>query len=267
MIKRKFYILALTFLCLLIGQLSYGQCMLEGDWDMTGNMTDGFELKEVVGTAPAPEAAHEPEPEPDYDFNWVDDSILDAAEPETNQDISGVDESYSSDFFGDDFTAFDDFDFDNEQNSGKPYVPKPNDVKVQNIIGTMPIQNRNTCVTSSLEYASNVLGSTINEGTFILHQLQLGTNVYEVGVPLENISTLINTFFNTAPFLSYIDSINSGYPVMTDTYSGTEYHNVVIVGYQDDGDLIYMNPESGYLEEAPAGEFNLNYAIPIISVK
>ncbi|WP_188221714.1 hypothetical protein, partial [Flavobacterium pokkalii] len=54
------------------------------------------------------------------------------------------------------------------EKNGNPYIPKPDDKKIPNVLTTMTPQLANTCVTSSLEYISNVLGQPIQEGVFAL---------------------------------------------------------------------------------------------------
>ncbi len=153
----------------------------------------------------------------------------------------------------------------NQENKGRPYVAVDSDKLISNNFPkTMPKQYPNTCVTASLEYISKVLGNEINEGAFHLYQAQQGHNVFRDGVLLSDIPNLIATFFTTTAFTSFTAAIDAGYTVMTDLYvDDNNGHNVVIVGYQEDGDLIYMDPETGDLREGSADDFNKNYAIPI----
>lgn len=79
----------------------------------------------------------------------------------------------------------------------------------------------------------------------------------------------MNRHFNTYGFSTFQHAIDLGLVVMTDMYSEIpgSSHNVVIVGYHTDGNLIYMDPEKGCLWEADQSKFNLNYAISISSCK
>lgn len=52
---------------------------------------------------------------------------------------------------------------------------------------------------------------------------------------------------------------------MTDMYSSIDnsVHNVAVIGYHDNGTLIYMDPEEGMAMEADPSEFGTNYNISI----
>ena len=152
-----------------------------------------------------------------------------------------------------------------------PYVPLPDDKKISNIKTTMLPQLQNACVSSSLEYISEILGKKISENDISKELAQTyNTIVWRDGVNLSDRGPLINTFFNTQPFSNFIDAIDAGLLVTTVTYATSPSgsgHNVVVVGYQSDGDLIYMNPSTGILEEAPTAYFSIMDAIVITSVK
>ena len=76
-------------------------------------------------------------------------------------------------------------------------------------------------------------------------------------------------FFTTNIYSSIITAIDAGVVVMTDIPSSipNSSHNVVIVGYQQGGDLIYMDPENGCLQTESESSFSKNYLIYITGVK
>ncbi len=63
-------------------------------------------------------------------------------------------------------------------------------------------------------------------------------------------------------------TIDKGYIIMTAVASemGNSAHNVAIIGYHTNGNLIYMDPEYGHWREAPVSSFGL-YAYVISGVK
>lgn len=73
--------------------------------------------------------------------------------------------------------------------------------------------------------------------------------------------------FTTSPFKGFRAAINNKQIVMTDipTNDPNIYHNVAVVGYHPDGTLIYMDPEEGYLRQAPENQFGVSYKYSIIS--
>jgi hypothetical protein len=139
-----------------------------------------------------------------------------------------------------------------------------------NIQEGMHPQMLNACVTSIMELINHIFGGNINEGAFILYYLQaFNINVHIDGVNLAHISTLVNQFFHTTNFTNYQQAIDNGHIVITDIASNEPIssHNVAIVGYQNDGDLIYMDPARGYLQVASPTTFVSNYVIVITGNK
>ena len=109
----------------------------------------------------------------------------------------------------------------------------------------------NTCVTSSMEYINNnIFGGDANQGEYDLYALQtFKINIYKDGiVGFDQVKELVSNFFDTTTFSDYKTVINKGYVIMTDIPSSipNSTHNIIIVGYKANGDLIYMNPEKGY---------------------
>jgi hypothetical protein len=131
----------------------------------------------------------------------------------------------------------------------------------------MPTQIPNTCVTSIMEYINHTLcGGNVNEGVYIQgYYASYGGNVLTDGVVTTNITSFVNNYFSTATFTGYANAINSGSIVMTNIASSipNSSHNVAVVGYHPDGSLIYMDPELGSLQQAPASNFGSLYSIRI----
>lgn len=141
----------------------------------------------------------------------------------------------------------------------------------KNLVKTMNTQLPNTCVTSIMEYANNkVFGGNTNEGTYILYYLQTyGLNVITDGVRLSDINNFVGHFFNTTYFQSYQTAASKGNVVMTDipsSISGSA-HNILAVGYQTDGDVIYMDPEQGTWYTVGSSYFSQHYNIQLTGIR
>lgn len=124
----------------------------------------------------------------------------------------------------------------------------------------------NTCVTSIMEYVNHLFGGKINEGEYMADYWKtFGDLVTNKGVSIDNIDSFTNRHFDTSPFDSFQKSIDKGEVVMTDIPSDQEnsVHNVVVVGYTDDGNLIYMDPEKGALQEGNPSYISGDYKISI----
>jgi hypothetical protein len=156
--------------------------------------------------------------------------------------------------------------------NGQSYTHNPNDRFCRaNMATTMSRQMANTCVTSIMEYTNHAFcGGNVNEGVFVLDYLKTyGQMVTDQGVSLNNITSFVNRHFDTSSFTSFVTAIDNGQIVMTDIRSDIpgSSHNVAVIGHHPDGTLIYMDPEQGTLCEAPASDFNQNYAISITGCK
>ncbi len=70
-------------------------------------------------------------------------------------------------------------------------------------------------------------------------------------------------------FSSFKNAIDSGAVIMTCVAgTSTDYvHNVAIIGYQPNGNFIYMDPASGNLKTAPESSFPKNYVIYVTGTK
>ncbi|MCR9011408.1 C39 family peptidase [Gabonibacter chumensis] len=131
----------------------------------------------------------------------------------------------------------------------------------KNIKRTMSKQLKNTCVTSIMEYISDAYcGEGRNEGDFWLGYKKLtGEWISDNGVDSRYIRELVLLFFNTESFYDVKDAIDKKRVVMTTITSKIKdsLHNVLIVGYTSDGKrYIYMDPEVGYLQDAPVIMFS-----------
>ena len=76
--------------------------------------------------------------------------------------------------------------------------------------------------------------------------------------------------FNIAPFRGFYNDIQQGRMIMMDIPTPTpgQTHNIAVVGYHPDGWLIYMDPESGTLNEvSPYGFQGVNYTLTVTRCK
>lgn len=152
------------------------------------------------------------------------------------------------------------------------YQPSSSDVLSRpNLKPTMPTQLPNACVTAMMEYINQeVCGGNINEGVYILDYLNT-YKIYipEMGVSIENLEPFLSRHFNVLTFSSFSHAIDNGQVIMTDIQSTIENlsHNVLVIGYKINGQLIYMDPEKGFLQQAHASYFKQNYAHPIDGCK
>jgi hypothetical protein len=150
-----------------------------------------------------------------------------------------------------------------------PYVPQPNDKFCRSDFShSMSTQLANLCVPSIMEYINhNLCHGAINQGVYIIDYRDMtgGNWAIDDGVDLEDVEDLVSRHFSLSPFRGFTNEINRGRVVMTDIPSNIpdSYHNVAGIGYPPDGTLIFMDPEKGSLQEAPASYFGANYRISI----
>ncbi|MCM1141428.1 MAG: hypothetical protein NC453_22900 [Muribaculum sp.] len=153
-----------------------------------------------------------------------------------------------------------------------PYVKQTGDVFAKkNLPTSMSVQMSNTCVTSIMEYANNkVFGGNTNEGSYILYYMQTyGKNVVTDGVSLENIVPFVSHFFNVSSFKTYTGAISAKHVVMTDIPSSiaSSRHNILVLGYQPDEALIYMDPEKGCWYTVAESYISKDYNIELTGIK
>ncbi len=215
-----------------------------------------------------------------------DDDPDDPDDPEEEEDDDDDDDNEDDD---DDYDDGEDEDDDDDGNTpikssqqdpnGKEYDPQDGDKLIsEKFPKTMTPQKPKTCVTASLEYISKILGKEIKEKDFHLYQLiKHKSPVHIYGVKSSHVAGLINYFFTPISNISLTEAIDKGYPVMIgyktgerDIITGEEIgHNIVVVGYQANGDLIYMDPSTGDLMERPSSEIKpkIVYVTPITETK
>ena len=127
--------------------------------------------------------------------------------------------------------------------------------------GNKDITNKR-CVVNSIEYGLGLLGDQQSaEYLWNEYLVMLGVNYYE-GVRIDrSFTSLLTLHFRLSPVINknYKALIDSGKPIIaflpmniTGTSSSNELHCVIVVGYNSiDGWLIYYNPTTGNLHEAP----------------
>ncbi len=156
----------------------------------------------------------------------------------------------------------------------KDYTPNSNDKMAKpDLKKTMPKQLPNTCVTSIMDYIDdNFCGNLSNEGDYTTDYANWkNVHVFRDGVDIGDIAEFVNRHFNTKEFNSFKEAIDNGYVILTCIKSlvDNSVHNVLIIGYRDDnsGIYIYMDPEKGTLQEAPASSFLNLYNVSVSSCK
>ena len=154
------------------------------------------------------------------------------------------------------------------------YTPNSNDKMAKpDLKKTMPKQLPNTCVTSIMDYIDdNFCGNLSNEGDYTTDYANWkNVHVFRDGVDIGDIAEFVNRHFNTKEFNSFKEAIDNGYVILTCIKSlvDNSVHNVLIIGYRDDnsGIYIYMDPEKGTLQEAPASSFLNLYNVSVSSCK
>lgn len=138
---------------------------------------------------------------------------------------------------------------------------------------TSNVQLPNLCVFKTLEWIGKYLGSTRTEGPYLLFWMQYPpghSNVTTVGFDgtIAQLEDIINHFFvATAPCNDIHAAIDAGHAVfgtIANPPPATDEHAVFITGYNDDGTVVYFNPETGTYQVCP--ETDILYAIEISAV-
>ncbi|WP_455586326.1 C39 family peptidase [Bacteroides sp.] len=152
-------------------------------------------------------------------------------------------------------------------NNPQKYIKADNDkISKKKIPETMTIQIPNMCVPSIMEFVSNFLKGQVNQVLIMQYYYNTyGRSIANDGVSGTHIEDLVNHFFTTSPFEGYKEAIDKGYVVMTDIREGTstEAHNILVIGYKSNGDLIYMDPAKGYWMETASFYIKGDYKICI----
>lgn len=158
--------------------------------------------------------------------------------------------------------------------SNGPYVQGGDTYCTSNLKSTMTPQMPNTCVSSIMEYINNeYCGGNVTEGFYLLDYWQTYDKNPIYGVDYIDVVNFANRHFETestgfSGFQNAIDNGNImmvGIPTMTPGIG----HNVAVVGYKGNGDIIYMDPETGQFDTRPQSFFNSSssYVIRITGCK
>lgn len=152
------------------------------------------------------------------------------------------------------------------------YVKKDGDKLVKkHLPQTMTTQLPNLCVPAIMEYIDNkIFNGTTNQGVYFLYYLNTYNKYIAIdGVDLLNIDEFVKHFFKTTQSISFPNAIDQGYVIMTNIKSNIKNssHNVVIVGYKNNGEYIYMDPEKGCLYSAYEDYFLKTYTFIITGKK
>lgn len=252
----------------------------EDDYDFT---YDGGWLDDVIVTPPDYSEWGENEME-----DWINSSRPDTSpidpEPEPENPATPDDESQ---------------DNSNNDTEQKPIqsqdfiAAKDDKFVIAKLPDRMEKQIGYTCVTSIISYIKLTLGGTatydsngvlkVDHGTilqeYINYQIGLNPNlstgailmdIIGNGMHIEKIAGFVDKFFTTVPAdnITFVEAINNGYIIMTTIKSEMEQsaHNIAVIGYHTNGNLIYMDPEYGCWREAPVSALGL-YAYVISGVK
>ena len=140
---------------------------------------------------------------------------------------------------------------------------------------TMDIQIWAHCVTSIMGYINNEFcGKSENYGAYIFDYIMNvdPQNLQDFdGVDGQYIHQFVNRHFRTTPAGGVFRAIDNGHVKMTDirTDQSDITHNVVITGYTESDEVIYMDPETGRLEteHRDSDKFAHSYSIEIKGCK
>ncbi|MBQ8224541.1 MAG: hypothetical protein IJZ86_04230 [Bacteroides sp.] len=152
------------------------------------------------------------------------------------------------------------------------YIPASNDKLANDGIPlTMTKQVANCCVSAIMEFINNqIYGKDVNQGTYDLYYMQTyGEVPSESGIKLEHIYSYVEHFFQTKTFSDYQTAIEKGYTIMSDVRGteGIDTHAILVIGYQENGDIIYMDPNAGEAQVADDSYIVGNFNIVVSGVK
>ena len=87
-------------------------------------------------------------------------------------------------------------------------------------------------------------------------------NEFGFDLTVAQLDSYMNQYFNVQEPYPLTEAIDDGNVIMTNIPSDIpgSTHNVVIIGYSPDGELVYMDPQRGYIWTAPSDEFSWTYA-------
>lgn len=249
----------------------------EDDYDFT---YDGGWFDEVIVT-----------PEPDYSEwgendmeDWINSSRPDTTpidpEPESNSPTSPGDDSQESSNNDEEQKPIQSQDF---------IAAKDDKFVISKLPDRMEKQIGYTCVTSIIAYMKLAFGGTatydsngvlkVDHGDILMDYinfkkaqnstLSTGDILMDLianGMQVGNIPGFIDIIFTTVPAdnITITEAIDKGYIIMT--VVAAELHNVAIIGYHTNGNLIYMDSDYGHWREAPVSAFGI-YAFVITGIK
>ena len=133
------------------------------------------------------------------------------------------------------------------------HTPSPTDKMIKDAPLVIKKQIGNTCVPTILGYAySKIYGGKKNADCFMYDYIM--TNkipdplfVIFNGLYTKDVIPFTESYFNTVPFESYKKAIDDGYPVMVNYMTEDSLkHNILIIGYRNNDDLIYIDSNKGY---------------------
>ena len=161
------------------------------------------------------------------------------------------------------------WDFDDEIPS-KYYSRGFETFAKNNLPATMERQSYKTCITALMEYMNHHVYKKNNKTKSYYNSEYV--RVYNEDIPdggIENskVFGFVNKHFRTARYSSIQSAINLGCVVMLDFYDSWTYgdpvYPVLVIGYQPNGNLIYMDPIHGELYTITEPYFHRRYIICI----
>lgn len=138
-------------------------------------------------------------------------------------------------------------------------------------------ENASRCVSLVMKLANKIFGGNLKEKTYIQdYRESFGESIRRDGVDPGKWSGFVEGYFNCIPFTSFQNAINNHYLVMIciETYpvphpdsrvvfhyteNDKSLHCMLVVGYQPNGYLIVMDPNTGGQRTISPSEVLPNY--------
>ncbi len=140
------------------------------------------------------------------------------------------------------------------------YIKESGDKLVRDGINLYMIpQMKGLCVIYCMNYIdTEIFGGKISLSEFAIQQIKTQNEVNIInGATTNGMIELYKTFFDIEKCSSIRSSINSGFPVVCAIQIDQEnYHNIVAVGYRQNGKIIYIDPALGFCMVAPSSLFS-----------
>ncbi len=155
------------------------------------------------------------------------------------------------------------------------HTPSPTDKMIKDAPLVIKKQTGNTCVPTILAFAySKLYGGKKNTDCFMYdyimtYRISDPFFVINYGVHTDSVKSFTESYFNTVPFESHKKAIDNGYPIMVNYLTEDSLkHNVLIIGYRNNGDLIYIDSNKGYTMTADSSYLSTgDYKIVITGTK